>query len=125
MSNYNKIIQYGGDQDMVTIFNELCTGDGEGGSLGPHHEYLTKVNEKYLGILRAAIDINSKVVPESIDAALIEKNMNIKDAVEYGISGIKEGKWDDISVPTDYLKALPLSAKEQIFLIRIRQRIRF
>lgn len=47
------------------------------------------------------------------------KFTNIKDAVEYGISGINEGKWDDTSVPTDYLKALPLSSKEQIFLIRI------
>ena len=47
------------------------------------------------------------------------KFTNIKDAVEYGISGIKEGKWDDTLVPTDYLKALPLSAKEQIFLLRI------
>jgi len=47
------------------------------------------------------------------------KFTNIKDTVEYGISGIKEGKWDDTSVQTDYLKALPLTAKEQIFLIRI------
>jgi hypothetical protein len=47
------------------------------------------------------------------------KFTNIKDTVEYGISGIKEGKWDDTSVPNDYLRALPLSAKEQIFLIRI------
>ena len=47
------------------------------------------------------------------------KFTNIKDTIEYGISGINEGKWDDTPVPTDYLKALPLSAKEQIFLIRI------
>ena len=47
------------------------------------------------------------------------KFTNIKDKVEFSISGINEGKWDDTLVPTDYLKALPHSAKEQIFLIRI------
>ena len=70
MSNYNKIIQYGGNASMVTDLNNLCFGEEL------HHEYLTRVNNEYVKLL-ASNSLDQKIDLKTIDDCLIKDHMNI------------------------------------------------